>query len=1078
MSQELITAITNNNIPEAKRLIDSLTVDQLNTKGAWDTMPLFVALQHNRTDVVSALLAKGVDINGMDITPSYTPLSLAIQFGAEDSIKLLLSSKPNLELAPNSNYTPIMSALSQGKTSIAKMLVDAGASVTAALSNNQTALHIAVNSETTSEFVRDVLLPKGAKAHINTKDSNGQIPFHNVRKVDMAKCLINAGSEIKVLDNHNISPILRAVTTNRPEMVEFLLSVGLKDYIDTPNSSNGYNPLWSAADSKNINLIKILIKNGANLNYQNPKQENKTPLMAAVAQLQPQDDHSIVKEFIKAGVDLSLKNGQGKTALEMATEKGLTNASKWLGVGELANKVVTGTNVDKLEDNLQDPEIKELFIERIVNSFVKSGANQPVSLDKYISILPGDLIREVHKNLGNVKYANNTGLDSGFLSEITEKVAEGNDRIGSNNGEATVILGPTGSGKTTLGHILSGMKLQAMRNDLNFRLVIDAVSPESPFHISHSKKSETTVPNRFISDDKVKIWDCPGFNDTTPAQELANSFYIAKLFTEYSKIKLVFVVNEGDIVNNRGIGFVNLVQQFCSGFGDISMIGAGIVFVVSAATPGKQAKHVQYEIDEIISQNTALDPDVKDMMQYLSDSVKIFPQPTAEGVLNCDELRKSIESTGAFVQNESMGRFNLSPKAQDYGIEVLKRSFHALEQIVDIVMEACQNPSAACKYGKDNIFTKNYEMVKKWLPSHITYTPSVKIRDHGISETYADVKHLMKLNAMLKQINKLPADTSPNRLEAVVEIVEKALNVFEEFVMMKDESGSDNSAESDLKTQIRHFAYVAVQMKEFCYKFTSVIDASKLPAFLKLSVLSDRLAGDVKKSDTDIAATFKKSVIGLDIVQESTDISYFKEAIKLLNKEPTNSEVMKKKAVAFKCIGSIKKQEGKNEEALKYLSKAVEFDKELAPAYEEIGDILDNEGRIAEAAKFYKALGNTFKMKQCYKKLIIKDPNNSKLHEEYGDTLASFGDISTAVKYYNSANGFIRDIQQKKVIAGKIVKTMSAEFKAGIEKLYQDRAAGTTKFYQFEQINVKDSFPTIEEALLIGAVDLGIGGEY
>lgn len=81
------------------------------------------------------------------------------------------------------------------------------------------------------------------------------------------------------------------------------------DYI----ANNGYTLLYIAVQYKLKNLLKTLLKNGANINLISPG-NGRTPLMAAAAN----NSKDLCKFLLKNGADRSIKSRDGKTAYEIA----------------------------------------------------------------------------------------------------------------------------------------------------------------------------------------------------------------------------------------------------------------------------------------------------------------------------------------------------------------------------------------------------------------------------------------------------------------------------------------------------------------------------------------------------------------------------------------------------------------------------------------------------------------------------------------------------------------------------------------------------------------------------------------
>lgn len=69
--------------------------------------------------------------------------------------------------------------------------------------------------------------------------------------------------------------------------------------------------------------------------------------------------------------------------------------------------------------------------------------------------------------------------------------------------------------------------------------------------IGHNKCSECWVPSKEIIGDRV-FFDCPGFNDNKGEEyNIANSFFIQRIFEIYQQVKIILVVDEKHISEPR-----------------------------------------------------------------------------------------------------------------------------------------------------------------------------------------------------------------------------------------------------------------------------------------------------------------------------------------------------------------------------------------------------------------------------------------------------------------------------------------------------------------------------------------------
>lgn len=123
------------------------------------------------------------------------------------------------------------------------------------------------------------------------------------------------------------------------------------DDINNINKTGGRTPLMRAAEyaseNNNLNVLKCLIKAGADLNVQDAN--GKTALMLAVGNNQI----DAVKELIKEGAKLNIKDKKGNTALSLAVinnnidiVKELINAGSKLNIGYELIEAIKNNHLD------------------------------------------------------------------------------------------------------------------------------------------------------------------------------------------------------------------------------------------------------------------------------------------------------------------------------------------------------------------------------------------------------------------------------------------------------------------------------------------------------------------------------------------------------------------------------------------------------------------------------------------------------------------------------------------------------------------------------------------------------------
>ena len=111
--------------------------------------------------------------------------------------------------------------------------------------------------------VQDALDEPGSQI-VNTRDStSGETALHIVtarRDISWMNFLIAKGANVNIHDSRGVTPLQLAVTLGFAEGVELLVSQRAR--VDEPNSE-GETPLISAVHRRDIELMRVLLKAGA-----------------------------------------------------------------------------------------------------------------------------------------------------------------------------------------------------------------------------------------------------------------------------------------------------------------------------------------------------------------------------------------------------------------------------------------------------------------------------------------------------------------------------------------------------------------------------------------------------------------------------------------------------------------------------------------------------------------------------------------------------------------------------------------------------------------------------------------------
>ena len=298
----------------------------------------------DRLDNIKTLIKQGADIHQID-NDGWTALHYAARDAKSEIIEYLLSLGLKVNMVDNSGQTPLMCACRDGdRLDNIKTLIKQGADIHQIDNDGWTALHDAAR-DAKSEII-EYLLSLGLK--VNMVDNSGRTPLMfaccDCSRFDNIKTLIKQGADIHQIDNDGWTALHDAATHAKSEIIEYLLSLGLKvNMVD----NSGHTPLMCACcDGDRLDNIKTLIKQGADIHQidvngwtalhyaaRDAKSEiieyllslglkvnmvdnsGQTPLMCACCDGDRLDN---IKTLIKQGADIHQIDVNGGTALHYA----------------------------------------------------------------------------------------------------------------------------------------------------------------------------------------------------------------------------------------------------------------------------------------------------------------------------------------------------------------------------------------------------------------------------------------------------------------------------------------------------------------------------------------------------------------------------------------------------------------------------------------------------------------------------------------------------------------------------------------------------------------------------------------
>lgn len=180
----------------------------------------------------------------------------------------------------------------------------------------------------------------------------------------VADALTEKGVDVHTADKDGITPLHLAAKNGQIEMVKFLIKRGAN--VNAQSAVNKLTPLHCAAVRKNNKeIIEILIKKGANVNALD--ESKNTPLHSASAEGH-NSCQEVIKTLIKNGANVNAKNKDGWTPLHVA-------ASYFSSERIIETLIERGVNVNAVDEDKRTPlhVAASSFKEENIKALIKKG---------------------------------------------------------------------------------------------------------------------------------------------------------------------------------------------------------------------------------------------------------------------------------------------------------------------------------------------------------------------------------------------------------------------------------------------------------------------------------------------------------------------------------------------------------------------------------------------------------------------------------------------------------------------------------------------------------------------------------
>ena len=263
-----------------------------------NTTPLMIASSYGHYDIAKALIDNGALVN-LRAGDGFNALMESVRTDNIEIAKLLIEHDSDINIKNKDGKNMIMIACENGNEEMFNLLIENNADINEKSSWGASALIYA--SEKGNINIMKYLIDKGID--VNGKaDDNGDTPLlwavTGENPYEASKLLIENGADVNATNNSGTAPAT-ILAGSVPQVVKLLKDNGAD--LDT-KFLDYYPPIAIAAGAGNLEIVKALVENGADVNYY-PNDINYTAIFHAI----DQHNYEVAEYLFKNGVDLNIK---------------------------------------------------------------------------------------------------------------------------------------------------------------------------------------------------------------------------------------------------------------------------------------------------------------------------------------------------------------------------------------------------------------------------------------------------------------------------------------------------------------------------------------------------------------------------------------------------------------------------------------------------------------------------------------------------------------------------------------------------------------------------------------------------
>lgn len=334
------------------------------------------------------------------------------------------------------------------------------------------------------------------------------------------------------------------------------------------------------------------------------------------------------------------------------------------------------------------------------------------------------------------------------IKKLQNLIETGLPSISKQMNEAVLLIGATGSGKSTLINSLIGSKLLG-KYDAVLKSVKIVLAPGEEGPVIGEGASETNVPQLWI-DKKTNIgyFDCPGFGDNRGAeQDIANAVFIKQLFSITKTVKVIVAAAHAqfNLENERGGGILKFIQQLSELFPNVELLKDCTTLVVTKAKDF-------YDVEEETMVSITVEDIQNTLLRIKEDHTK---NPDSQYFKESNS--KFVRVFNLFLEKNKIAILKTPAKSKDdsHYITFPQKVLDTIQELEYVQLKNVSVPISNESFKK---ISKFYEGISKY-----SETQMEKVKSFLESSLKSkNIQHTINLLNILKDINLIREDEEFN----------------------------------------------------------------------------------------------------------------------------------------------------------------------------------------------------------------------------------------------------------------------------------------------------------------------------